>query len=160
MVALMRGLLLSILLSASCNLAGGTEARAYADKLAPVLQENGLLADQVLAIASTVHTGDDDPDAVRAHLAERVVPVAEHLHHQASFLEVGSSFEDRHQALVAIWAERAAAYRDLLDALTTGDREQWTRAIQLATDVKLKEEQWFQETNDELGAGARLDPYP
>ena len=128
-------------------------ARDYVDALQPLLQENSLLADEVLSTAATLFNGARDTEDVEKRWRENVVPIADHLQHQAAILSPPDDWAKRHDELVKLWDSRAGAYRSLLTSLEDGDREGWEQAREQSDKSKLDEEKWFQQVNVDL------DPY-
>lgn len=136
--------------------------RAYVRDMQPLLVENALLADRVLHLAARVY---NDPKTSAGDLAQdwtqEVVPLSEHLHGQATFLEPAAPWVEAHAELVDIWSERAQAYRTLSEALVLADANQWESAYNLARDVKIREEDWFRRANQTLAPkGLLLDQFP
>ncbi len=155
-----------LVLTASCQLGGDPATRAASDyitELQPLLQENSLLAERVLYQAAAIYNDATRPDEVADAWTGTIVPLSEHLHDQASFvvLEEGNPWAERHEALVAIWGERAHAYRSISEGLERADRERWDEGRKLADEVKVKEEQWFDEMNTQVTPlGFVVDAYP
>ena len=136
-------------------------APAYISELAPLLQENGLLAEQVLVVAAGVHNKTmSEADAAAAWSAD-LTPLAEHIRNHADLTEVPIEWSGRHVQLVDVWSDRAEAYRALTEALRDGDRASWLVARGIAEEVKVREERWFNEVNNDLRPlRITLDPYP
>jgi hypothetical protein len=151
--------ILSVLLA--CNAGPGDATSEYLVRLQPLLQENGVLAEQVLFQAASVYNEAVKPEQVADSWTHDVVPLAEHLHNQASFVTAPDDFGSVHTELVQIWGDRALAYRNLGEAIQTGDIEEWNKARELADSVKLREEKWFDRLNTTLApSGLIVDPYP
>ncbi|MEQ1504795.1 MAG: hypothetical protein ABMB14_21340 [Myxococcota bacterium] len=139
----------------------GDATSQYVGSLQPLLQENGLLSERVLSLAAEIYNDASKPQQVADKWGREVVPVAEHLANQASIVPAPAEFTPDHQELVQIWGDRASAYRRLSEAIQTGDTDQWNTARDLADQVKLREEKWFDRLNDRLApAGVLVDPYP
>lgn len=138
------------------------EANRYLRQLQPLLIENRQLADQVLANAAAVYNSASDEDELAKAWTTDVVPLAEHLHHQATAVQPEGAWGDRQEALTQIWGDRAQAYRALSEALIVADRSAWPAEARRAREVQLREETWFKETNAvlaDLGLAA-IDPTP
>lgn len=137
------------------------QTNAYLKDLQPLLVENGHLAERVLVLASRVYNKDGDADALAESWTAEVVPLAEHLHHQAQFIDAPAPWSEEHGELVEIWGDRALAYRSLSEALVLADLDAWKTARSQSTKVKLREEEWFKEVNAELAThGMVIDPTP
>lgn len=152
------------LLAAACGpLSPETQqANAYVKRLQPLLVENGHVAERVLLLAAEVYNDPKaDADALAQSWTRDVVPLAEHLHHQAQLVEAPAPWVAAHADLVDIWGDRAKAYRSLSEALVLTDQEGWTAARAEVTQLKRKEEDWFKETNTTLAThGLWVDPTP
>lgn len=136
-------------------------APSYISELAPLLQENGLLAEQVLIVAAGVHNKTLTDDEVVAAWRNDLTPLAEHIRNHADLTEVPIEWSARHVGLVDVWSDRAEAYRALTEALADGDRDSWRVARGVADEVKLREQRWFTDVNEELKPmGITLDQYP
>lgn len=139
----------------------GDATQQYITSLNPLLQENGLLAERVLTLAAQIYNDASKPDQVADAWGRQVVPVAEHLADQASFVVPPPEYTQDHSEIVQIWTDRADAYRKLSEAIQTGDTTGWNAARQSADAVKLREERWFDRLNDRLSpTGLIVDPYP
>lgn len=151
-----------LFLLAGCALDPDAEqAAGYVVDLQPVLFENAALADRVLALSVSVSEKKASPEQIRKAWDDEIVPLAEHLHDQASFVRPPPAWAESHAQLVDLWADRAAAYRALSVAIEEGDEKRWRDARALADGVKLHEEQWFRTTNQKLaGWHLAVDPYP
>ncbi len=152
----------AVVLVACSALSPDTQAaNRYVKELQPLLVENGHLASRVLSLAARVYNGEGDPgDLARAWTSE-VVPLAEHLHQQAQFVQAPEPWAARHEELVDIWGDRAQAYRTLSEALVLADLDGWKKGRAEATEVKLREEEWFKSANLTLAPmGIQLDPMP
>lgn len=159
----MRLLIPCLLLLLACTPAppGADAARAYADALEPLLEENGHVADRLLYVAADVYNGKADAAAARAAWEDDVVPLAEHLRDQAVLVQAPPDWAPSHQTLVEIWTQRAESYRDISEAIDLGDPEVWKKARSTANDAKLREEAWFRDTNQRMQAyGITLDQFP
>lgn len=158
-----RGLVFALLSTSACtNLDPASAATTdYLTKLQPLLQENSLLAERVLFQAAAIYNEAVKPEQVAESWTTDIVPIAEHLAHQASFVAPPEPYATRHEQLAVIWTDRAGAYRNLGEAIRTADAEQWNAARRAADDVKLAEERWFDDLNEQLaGQGLVVDPYP
>jgi hypothetical protein len=142
--------------------ASDDETTQYLNALQPLMQENGLLAERVLLQAAKIYNNEAvKPDQVADAWIHEIVPIAEHLHNQASFVAPPSSFATTHADLVLIWGDRALAYRNLGEAIQTGNTDEWNKARELANQVKLREERWFDTLNGALApSNLMVDPYP
>lgn len=140
---------------------GDDATSKYLGQLNPLLHENGLLAERVLLQAAQVYNDAAKPEQVADAWVAEIVPLAEHLHDQASFVEPPPPYATTHQEIVQIWGDRAVAYRSLGEAIQSGNTDEWNKATGLASDVKLREEKWFDTLNTALAeSGLSVDPYP
>ncbi len=154
---------LAVLLACSCASMDPEMQRAtdYVTRLQPLLQENSLLAERVLLQAAVVYNDQVEPKAMVDAWTQDVVPIAEHLHNQSVLVAAPQGYGEAHQQLVIVWGERARAYRDLSEAIYTADTKQWTKAKEDAKNVRIREEEWFEDLNSTLAArGIVVDPYP
>ena len=151
-----------LLLLTACQLdPKARSATEYVVKLQPLVQENSLLAERVLFQAAEIYNGATRPDEVADAWTTDIVPLSEHLHHQAGFVQAPEGWAERHGSLVEIWGERAHAYRSISEGLRMADEEAWDSGRALAEDVKLREEQWFDALNEELRPMSRgVEAYP
>lgn len=152
-----------LLLMSGCNLLNTErrEAASYAAQLDPLLQENSLLADQVLGTAASVYNGTARPPEVKEKWSQDIVPLARHLADQAAVLRPPDAWLASHEELVGTWTERQAAYVDIEEAMIKGDRELWESARKASDDAKLREEKWFQTTNARLSSfRLSIDQFP
>lgn len=152
-----------ILVLSGCNqLDPATTATTdYLNLLQPLLQENSLLAERVLFQAAGIYNEATKPSQVATAWTSEIVPLAEQLHHQASFVVAPEAWSQRHSGLVDIWGERATAYRNLGEAIRLGDAALWNDSRKKADAVKLAEEDWFNDLNRAVGPlGLVVDPYP
>ncbi|MEQ1565699.1 MAG: hypothetical protein ABMA64_08680 [Myxococcota bacterium] len=137
------------------------ETTQYLSQLQPLLQENGLLAERVLLQSAKIYNEAVKPDQVAEAWITDIVPVAEHLHNQSSFVTPPSSYAQSHADLVLIWGDRALGYRNLGEAIQTGNTDEWNKARDLIRDVTLREEKWFDTLNTALAPSKiMVDPYP
>lgn len=135
--------------------------RAYAHGLAPVLLDNGLLADQILDVGARVHDESIDDATLRARWIDDVAPLADRVAIEAAALAVPPVWQADHQALVALWRGRATALRDTAWALDDADPAAFDHARGRAAQAQLDEESWFRAANERLAsAGLALDPHP
>jgi hypothetical protein len=152
---------LTLFLGLSGCTAGDDDTTRYLTALQPLLQENGLLAERVLLQASKIYNEAVKPDQVSEAWIHEIVPVSEHLYNQAGFVQPPSTYAQTHADLVLIWGDRALAYRNLGEAIQTGNSDEWNKARDLANQVKLREEKWFDTLNQSLAASnLSVDPYP
>ena len=136
-------------------------ATDYYQRLQPLLLENSLLAERVLFEAARQYNAGDKPAPVAVTWTTDIVPLAEHLHHQASFVSAPEPFVERHSELVDLWGRRALLYRQLGEAVYTSDLPAWTDANKKNDELKLEEERWFDRLNESLAPiGLVVDPYP
>ena len=153
----------AVLLLASCQQMdpAGQATTEYLTRLQPLLQENSLLAERVLLQAAAIYNDATKPEQVATAWSGDIVPIAEHLHHQSSFVAAPDVWAAKHNELVAIWGDRALAYRNIGEAIKLADAEQWKSARELADGVKLREEKWFDTLNEAVAPmGLVVDPYP
>lgn len=136
--------------------------RSYVRVLQPLLVENSLLAQHMLTQSAAVHNDPRlDPATLARAWSSDIVPLAEHLHGQATFAQAPEPWTVRHADLVEIWSDRAQAYRAIDESIATADIDQWKAARELADTVKLREEEWFRSTNQTLSpVGLFVDQYP
>lgn len=135
--------------------------QTYAQSLEPLLDENGLVADRLLETAAAVYNGTAASTEVKLAWVQDIVPLAEHLRDQAVLVQPPVEYAEDHRQLVEIWSTRADAYREIGDALVSGDLEQWKKGREQADDAKLREEAWFRATNEKLQPhGVSLDQFP
>lgn len=135
---------------------------AYARQLQPLLVENSLLAEHVLGLAADVYnTPKVAPEALAETWSSDLVPLAEHLHSQTSFVAPPPVWQEQHEALVDIWSDRAEAYRSLAESYTHADAVEWKAARLVSDEVKIREEEWFRAANLVLAPqGIILDQFP
>lgn len=134
---------------------------AYAAMLQPVAFENALVLEQVLAHAAGVYNKTLSSDEAVQRWTYTISPLAEHVADQTALIEPPAEWVGTHEELIAIWADRAAAYRELSDAIYTAEPERWKAARSLAENIKIREEAWFVNFNRTAERGGiRLDPYP
>lgn len=126
------------------------ESHRYLKALQPLIVENGHLTDEVLGAAAQIYNETADMDEQAQFWSRRVVPLAEHLHQQSGNIPVPETWAEDHGSLQEIWGNRAAAYRELGEALTLAEMDRWTTARKQATDVKFAEEDWFKRANQRL----------
>jgi hypothetical protein len=137
------------------------EDRAYVRLLIPIMQDNALLSERVLIEAAALYNKTSEPETLVKSWTVEIVPLAEHLHSQASFAKPPDTWTDQHSELVAIWGDRAQAYRALSDAITTADDSQWQASRDIADGIKLAEEKWFASTNERLAQNRLVvDQFP
>lgn len=129
------------------------DAQQYVIAVDPLLLENGLVAQRLLAEASDVYDGKAQGKDVKAAWIDDIAPLTEHLRDQASALSPPPSWNDSHKGLVDIWTIRADGYRDIAEAVVIGDPEMFKLGRDKADTAKLREETWFRDAN------ARLQPY-
>jgi hypothetical protein len=151
---------LPLVIALACS--GGDDVTTqYLGQLRPLLQENGLLAERVLLQAAKVYNEEAKPDQVADVWIEEIVPLAEHLQNQATLVVPPPPYASSHAEIVAIWGDRALAYRNLGEAIQSGSTNDWNAATTLTSDVKLREEKWFDTLNTALApSGSSVDPYP
>jgi hypothetical protein len=136
-------------------------ATDYFERLRPLLHENSLLAERVLFQAARVYNEKDKVPPLAADWTGDVVPLAEHLHHQASFVAAPDVFAEPHAELVDLWGRRALLYRQIGEAVFVADLASFTDARKKADALKLEEERWFDHLNETLAPlGLLVDPYP
>ncbi len=133
--------LLGLLLASACGPFSpeAQQTNRYLKDLQPLLVENGHLAERVLLLSAKVYNKDGDTDSLAQAWTGDVVPLAEHLHHQAQFVEAIEPSE----------------------ALVLADPDEWREGRAQATQVKLREEEWFKEVNQILlTTNQQIDPTP
>ena len=136
-------------------------ANRYLNQLQPLLIENSHLTERVLHQAADIYNKEVKSDALEDRWSDEITPLAEHLHHQAQFIEAPPTWSPRHDDLVEIWGSRARAYRALSESLATADRKSWDAARKEASDVKVQEENWFKQMNQDLAVlNMGVDPSP
>ena len=147
---------------AACQLdPAGSAASAYVDELEPLLHENSLLAESVLFQAAGIYNESIRSEEVATAWTTKIVPLSEHLAHQASFVEPSGNWAASHAELVSIWSERAQAYRTISEGLRAADVEQWNQGSALAEQARTRETDWFAGLNVKLNAlGMQIDAYP
>jgi hypothetical protein len=161
MLPAMRTFLFTATLVLSGCAAASDETTQYLGGLQPLLQENGMLAERVLLQSAKIYNDAVKPEQVADAWIHEIVPLAEHLHNQSSFVTPPSSYAQTHADLVLIWGDRALAYRNLGEAIQTGNTDEWNKARELANQVKLREERWFDTLNGALApSNIQVDPYP
>ena len=157
-------MLIALLLATSgCQVADPTTRAAtdYLVMLQPLLQENSLIAERVLFQAAALYNDATVADEVAAAWTSDIVPLAEHLHHQASFVSAPAEWTSSHSALVTIWGERATAYRNISEGLRMADTAKWDQGRNMAATVKIQEEEWFDTVNTTIAPmGFVIDAYP
>ena len=94
------------------------QARRYVDALAPLLADNGLLADILWESADVIYGGQGAHVATLRQWTEDIAPLAGHLHDQAALIEPPTDWAPAHAELVAAWGGRATSYRDIGEART------------------------------------------
>jgi len=136
-------------------------ATDYFERLRPLLHENGLLAERVLFQAARVYNEGDKVPPLAPDWTGDVVPLAEHLHHQASFVTAPDAYAEQHAKLVDLWGRRALVYRQIGEAVFTADLATFTEARKKADELQLEEERWFDHLNAAIAPlGLMVDPYP
>lgn len=157
----MRTLLLVALLGCAPTDPRERTAPAYADALAPLLYENGFLAERLSTRAAAIHDEEVGSDGVLAAWRGEIVPLSRHLADQAAITSAPAPWSDRHAELVDAWSDRADAYQELEIAIEDGDRERWKAARRQADEAKLAEEEWFRQMNRDLAPyKLALDQFP
>jgi len=136
-------------------------ATDYFERLRPLLHENSLLAERVLFQAARVYNEGDKLPPLASDWTGEVVPLAEHLYHQASFVVAPDPYAEQHAKLVDLWGRRALVYRQIGEAVFTSDLPTFTDARKKADELKLEEERWFDRLNEVMvPLGLLVDPYP
>ncbi len=136
-------------------------ATDYFEKLRPLLHENSILTERVLFQAAKVYNEADKVPPLAPDWTGEVVPLAEHLHHQASFVSAPDPYAEQHAKLVDLWGRRALAYRQIGEAVFTSDLATFIDARKKADELKLEEERWFDHLNEAMAPlGLLVDPYP
>lgn len=137
------------------------EAQRYADAIAPLTLDNGLLAWRVLHLAADVHDGRADGSKADAAWRDDVVPLAWHLRDQAALISPPANWGDHHEALVKVWTDRAVAYEDLADAVEDGDLSGFEDAKKRANQALMSEEELFKRLDGQLlPHGITVDQFP
>ncbi|MBN2800150.1 MAG: hypothetical protein JXX28_13480 [Deltaproteobacteria bacterium] len=136
-------------------------AQEYAGQLFPLLEDNALLAHEVLTLAASVHDKESTPEQTIERWRTRVVPLAAHLEQQVALISPPPTWQQTHGELVTVWSARAEAYADIDEALVARDTRQWNQARAAADQVKLDEEKWFTHIHNDMAAhGIAVDQYP
>ena len=149
-----------LVLFAACTTADPSAA-AYEATLRPLFRANSQLAISVINLAADAHDKRVDVGAVQSRWRTAIVPSSEHIAWQAAVADVPEDWTETHDQLVAIWGQRAAAYRDLDFAIRDARREAWTQAGESVNESQVAEEAWVAEVVKILDSrGVRLDPYP
>lgn len=149
------------LMLVGCTSPEKQEAAAYANMLQPILLENSLVAERILYLSADVYNNSAKPDKLAGAWQQDVVPLAEHLHFQASFIEPPAAWRPPNDQLVRIWADRALAFRGLSEALIVSDPKAWRTSRDLASKAMIDEDTWFKDTNAKLAPfGFGLDQFP
>lgn len=151
-----------VLVVASCQLdPEGAAASEYVGRLQPLVHENSLLSERVLFQAAAVYNEATLPADVGTAWMTEITPLAEHLHHQATYLEPPESWQKAHQELTQIWGERAQGYRAVAEGLRAADAEAWERGNTLVERARAQETEWFLSVNTRLQPlGVQIDAYP
>ena len=133
----------------------------YVRQLTPLLDDNGLLAERMLRAAAELHAGRATSAQALERWRDEVVPLAHHLHDQASLVQPPDPWVAPHERLTGIWETRATGYQLVLDGVEMGDESRFKRGRALADRAKLDEESWFQDANASLLAhGLLIDQFP
>lgn len=149
------------LVGVGCSSPGQESAAAYVRTLEPLLLENSALSEEVLTQSAAIYNEAAGPKDVSQAWEVRVVPMAEHLASQASFVAPPSDYVQEHAALVQIWGDRAKTYRVLSEATRTANADAWNSARAKVDEVKASENQFFNDLNRRLAPmRLRVDPYP
>lgn len=158
---MMRNVILSLLLVVGCVQRPPSPDNAfYVVLITPLLDDNALLAERLLTAAAAVHKAPDTPGAALEAWRDEVVPLAHHLHEQASMVQPPGSWAVEHDRIIGTWAARAAGYQLILEAAERGDEARLKRGRALADKAKLDEESWMQDVNARLAAdGLHLRQY-
>ena len=146
----MRSALFAIALLPACVSPVARTAPAYVAEIAPLLQENGLLAERVLVVAAKVHDGKLEVGDAAIAWRDEIVPLAVELSDNAALCAPPVEWSTRHAELVDIWTDRAQAYDHLATAMSEADVERWNAARAASDDAKLREEAWFKAVNAEI----------
>ncbi|HHO53638.1 MAG TPA: hypothetical protein ENK18_22890 [Deltaproteobacteria bacterium] len=151
-----------LLLTLSCQTdPAARAATTYINQLQPLLQENGLLAEHVLFQAAAIYNKADRQGDVAKAWSTSVVPLAEHLYDQSTFIEPPEQWVSSHDELVEIWGVRAQAYRNISEGLQMADQEAWESGRLQAQTATQKEELWFDQVNTIIAPmGFLIDAYP
>jgi hypothetical protein len=137
------------------------DAEAYTSQLAPLLDENGLLADHLLKVASRTHHAQLPVTEVTTVWTQDLAPLAQHLHIQATLIQPPAEWVVEHARLIQIWGHRAQGYELIAQGLHHADASRVKRGRALSDQAKLEEESWFQDINTRLAPdGLALDQLP
>ena len=133
----------------------------YAEQLDPLLYENTVLNDQLLNIAGGIYNDKVDSQKTAELFRSDVIPIAQHLAHQAAAVQAPEQWAASHAELVDIWSQRAKSYREISEALWLVDAERFSNA-QVGLDKAAREEEaWFADMRQELGKkGVALSQFP
>ena len=119
------------------------------------------MAEQILIQSAGIYNEAVGPKDIAVAWEQKVVPMSEHLAHQATFVPVPLEYQQRHAELVQIWSDRAAAYRAMAEATRTANADEWNAARAKADQVKTRESAFFNGLNNQLQPlNLQLDPYP
>jgi len=135
----------------------------YLTELHPVLEENSLLAEQVLHQAAYVYNqeADADADAIAAAWSHDVLPMAQHVAVLAEEVQPPEHLATEHAELVGIWTKRAKAYREIIEGLHTADAARFEAASQEIARITVSEDQWVRALNARIGPmNLYVDLYP
>ncbi len=150
-----------VLLRLACATTPQQSDVAYARDLAPVLADNGLLAERVLQLAGDATQPNPDHERLARGWTQDVVPLAIHVAVVSATVEAPPTWTARHGELVSLWDRRATAAQEAAAALSEGDRARWDRAAADLTRNRLDEEAWFRAANEALApTGIPLDAIP
>ena len=159
MLSLVKTLLtIFVFLLASCT---DSSTSTYAEQLDPLLYENTVLNDQLLNVAGGIYNDTVDSQRTAELFRSDVIPIAQHLAHQAAAVQAPEEWAASHAELVEIWAQRAHSYRELSEALWLVDAERFSNA-QVALDKAAREEEtWFADIRQKLAKqGVALNQFP
>lgn len=139
-----------------------SDVMAYKESMAPVLQKNGILAQEFLEVASRVKKGELDGSATAERFRRNAVPLAQEIATRAATVEPDTdTLAAAHATLVKAWSNRAIAYRDLATAWNAADAGAYDAARQRDLQVRYDELAYMQAVNAVcIQYGVVIDLYP
>lgn len=151
MVAAMPVPLLALTLVACNALDPATrDATQYVSDVQPLMLENARLSERLLQMAAQVYNQQVPEDGLARPWVDEVTPLAQHLAIEAENTPAPADWKEDHTSLVVIWTDRAAAFRELSEALVLADLDRWTSGRDGVASYVKREEQWFRSVNDRL----------
>lgn len=138
------------------------DARAYAAAMAPVLADNTAMAEALLALAADIKKREVEDPALLERWANEVAPLARRMHTAAAAIHPQTPvLAQSHGALLAAWAERAAAFEAVQAAAQAGEGAPLTAALERRVSSAKAEKAAVEAINAALEPHAlELDLYP